>query len=144
MRERFTILIADRNHNIREFLKRELEVEGYLIKLANNGPEVLKMMVAEPPDLLILDLDMTYLDGVEILNQFKNMKQSAPVVIHTLLTAYEEHPIIQKTAAAFLEKNGNNINSLKEKIAEVLHKNYRHKFIKGIKRTVISPPSRSL
>ena len=68
MRGRFTILIADRSHNIREFLKRELEAEGYLIKLANNGPEVLRMMVAEPPDLLILDLDMTYLDGLEILN----------------------------------------------------------------------------
>ena len=144
MRGRFTILIADRSHNIREFLKRELEAEGYLIKLANNGPEVLKMMVAEHPDLLILDLDMTYLDGVEILNQFKNMKQSVPVVIHTLLTAYEDHPIIQKTAAVFLEKNGNNINSLKEKIAEVLRKNYRHKFNKGIKRTFISPPSHSL
>jgi len=144
VREKFTIFIADRNHNIREFLKRELEAEGYLIKLANNGPEVLKMMIAEPPNLLILDLDMTCLDELEILDQFQNMKQSVPVVVYTLLTAYEDHPLIQKTAAAFLEKNGNNINSLKEKIAEVLRKNYRHKFNKGIKRIFISPPSRSL
>lgn len=131
MREKFTILIADRSHNIREFLKRELEAEGYLVKLADNGLEVLKIIVAQLPHLLILDLDMTYLDGVEILSQFKNMKQSVPVVVHTLLTAYEDHPVIKKTAAAFLEKNENNINNLKEKVAEVLRKNYCHKGKKG-------------
>ena len=127
MREKFTILIADRSHNIREFLKRELEAEGYLVKLANNGLEVLKMIAVEPPDLLVLDLDMTYLDGVEILNQFKNMNQSVPVIVHTLLTIYEDHPVIQRTAAAFLEKNENNINNLKEKIADLLRKNYHLK-----------------
>ena len=144
MRKKFTILIADRNRNIRQFLKRELEAEGYLINLANNGLEVLEIVTAEPPDLLILDLDMTYLNGVEILNQFERMKWSVPVVVYTLLTIYEDHPVIQKTAAAFLEKNENNIDSLKEKIVELLYKNYPHKIDKGIKRMGTFPPSRSL
>ena len=144
MREKFTILITDRSHNIREFLRRELEAEGYIVKLAANGLEVLKMIAAEPPDLLILDLDMTYLNGVEILNQFKNMKQTVPVVVYTLLTSYEDHPVIKKTAAAFLEKNENNINKLKEKIADLLRENYRRRVNKGIKKIFPSPPSRSL
>lgn len=130
MIERFTILLADRNRNIRQFLKRELEGEGYFIKLANNGPEVLKILAADPPDLLVLDLDMTYLGGLEILSRFQNEIKFVPVVVHTLLTAYENHPIIKKNAAAFIEKNGNNINGLKKKIIEVLQRYYPQRFNK--------------
>ena len=144
MRESFTILIADRNHNIREFLKRELENEGYLIQLANNGLEVVKIIAANPPDLLILDLDMTYLNGLEILDQIQNIKHSIPIVIHTLLTTYRNHPVVQKNTVVFFEKNGNNINNLKEKIVEILVRYYPNKFTKYQKRTYIVLPSRSL
>jgi len=128
VREKFTILIADRNRNIREFLQRELSAEGHRVRLASDGREVLKMIEVEFPDLLILDLDMPYVDGLEILGQLQQGKQLIPVVVHTLLTEYANHPAIQNTAA-FMEKKGNNINGLKAMIAEVLRKNYPHRFI---------------
>lgn len=42
MEKKFTLLIADRNRNVREFLKRELIAEGYGVKVARNGQEILK------------------------------------------------------------------------------------------------------
>ena len=41
MKKEYTILIADRNPNVRGLLKRELENEGYLVKMAKNAREVL-------------------------------------------------------------------------------------------------------
>ncbi|MBN2372644.1 response regulator [bacterium] len=127
MSQEFRILIADRNRNICEFLKRELTNEGYLVQLTNNGWQVLRMMFLAPPDLLLLDLDMPYLDGLEILELLENNKKSVPVIIHTLLKEHENHPLIQNTAA-FLEKDENDVNTLKSIISEVLRKNYPYRF----------------
>ena len=83
----FTILIADRNPHIREFLRRELISAGYRVQLAKDGREVLRMTDAdEPPELLILDLDMPYVNGLTILEELQNRKSPLPVVIHTFLT----------------------------------------------------------
>jgi len=55
----FTILISDRNHNVREFLKREMMAEGYRVRLAKNGREILEWAYHhESIDLAILDLDL--------------------------------------------------------------------------------------
>jgi len=123
----FTILIADRNRNIRKLLQRELAAVGYLVQLVNNGRDVLTMMDVEPPDLLILDLEMPYLDGFEILEKLYHKKPLIPVIVHSLSICHENHPVIQKIAA-FVEKDGNSVNSLKLMIAKVLREYYPHKF----------------
>ena len=59
MKKEYKILIADRNSHVREFLKREMLAEGYIVQLAENGREVLKWTYSrEPIDLLILDPDL--------------------------------------------------------------------------------------
>lgn len=127
MHEEFTILVADRNRNIREFLHRELSAEGYHIELAHDGRTLLMMLKSKCPDLLILDLEIPFIDGIEILEQLQDQQSSIPVVVHTLLTEYANHPAVQR-AAAFVEKMGNNIIGLKEVIVEVLRKYYPHRF----------------
>ena len=116
----FTILIADRNPNIREFLRRELISAGYRVQLAKDGREVLRMTrIDDSPDLLILDLEMPHVNGLEILEQLQDRGPMLPVVIHTFLTEYANHPAVQK-AAAFVEKTGNNIDNLKAVIVGAL------------------------
>lgn len=127
MSKGFRILIADRNRNIREFLKQELTTEGYTVHLANNGKDVLKMIDAESPDLLIIDLDTPYLDELEFIEQLQNKKRHIPVIIHTFLAGYKDHPVFQ-TGAVFVEKNGTNINALKAMIASVFLKHYPDQF----------------
>ena len=52
----FTILVADRNPNVRDFLKRELMAEGYRVLQAKDNREVLKRVFSRTPlDLLIFD-----------------------------------------------------------------------------------------
>ena len=128
MRDTFIIMIADRNRNVRWFLRREFEEEGYLVILAKDGREVLKMTRVGPvPDLLILDLDMPYVDGVKILEQLKDKKPSIPIVIHTTSLEYEGHSAVRE-AAAFMEKTGNNVSQLKELVEETLRRFYPHRF----------------
>ena len=129
MADQFTILIADRNPHVREFLRRELMAEGYRVQVARNGREVLRMTdVDDPPELLILDLDMPYVSGLTILEELENRKSPLPVMIHTFRMEYEKHPAVQR-AAGFWEKRGDNIDGLKATVTQVLRKYYPGRFL---------------
>jgi two-component system, cell cycle response regulator DivK len=58
-----SILIADDYEDNRELLRLMLEAAGYTIREARNGRECVSMALAEPPDLLLVDLSMPVLDG---------------------------------------------------------------------------------
>jgi DNA-binding response OmpR family regulator len=127
--DQFTILIADRNPHVREFLRRELMAEGYRVQVARNGREVLRMTdVDDPPELLILDLDMPYVSGLTILEELENRKSPLPVMIHTFRMEYENHPAVQR-AAGFWEKRGDNIDGFKATVTQVLRKYYPRRFL---------------
>ncbi|MGA1824801.1 MAG: response regulator [bacterium] len=121
MDKKFVILIADRNPNISDILRRELFLEGYNIKIAYNGFEVLTMVDSEPPDIVILDLDLPYMDGLEVLEKFHKQNCSVPVIVHSLLKEYKNHPALKNTVA-FVEKAHNSIDSLKALIAKIVRK----------------------
>ncbi|MGA1840841.1 MAG: response regulator [bacterium] len=127
MKEKFTILIADRNRNIREFLQREMTAEGYHVYLAKNGCEVLKIIDFVHPDILVLDPDIPYLDGLEILDQLQHENMSIPVFLHAFYKENEDYTGIHKVTA-FVEKNGNSVNQLKALIADTLKKHYPRRF----------------
>jgi FixJ family two-component response regulator len=78
-------------------------------------------------DLLILDLEMPYSQGIDVLELLFERKPLLPVVIHTLLTDHAAHNAV-KRAAAFLEKRGNNIDSLKDVVSSVLRNAYPERF----------------
>jgi len=116
------ILIADRNRHVRELLRRELNAEGYRVELARDGREVVNRIAGEdPPDLLILDLELPYVDEVEVLARLAERQPPLPVVIHTFMPEAANHPAALQ-AAAFLEKKGDT-DLLKAVVAKVLGKN---------------------
>ena len=84
--------------------------------------------VTKPPDLLILDLDLPHVDGLQVLAWLKDHDSPVPVVIHTYHTEHGNHPAV-RDAAAFVEKTGDNIQSMKEVLTEVLRKKYPERFI---------------
>ena len=121
MNAEFTILIADKNRHIREFVQRELRSEGYKTQLANDGREVLHQLQHEPPDLIILDLEVPYVDGTAILECLQKSKQDIPVIVHAfspteMNTSNIRYPIV------FIEKGGNTIDGLKAEVARLLGK----------------------
>jgi CheY-like chemotaxis protein len=108
---------------VRDFLRRELTAEGYQVEMAADGREVLsRINGTDPPHLLILDLEIPYLDEPEVWERLKDCQPPLPLVIHTLLPQYPTN-LTLPVAAAFLEKKGDT-DLLKAVVAEVIGKYY--------------------
>lgn len=122
MKKKYNILIADRNSHVREFLKREMLAEGYIVQLAENGREVLKWAYSrEPIDLLILDPDLPDAEESLLLKKIRQKIPYLPVVLHTFFSDYiSASKVIIPTE--FVEKGGSSIEKLKKVIAEILNK----------------------
>jgi len=122
LEKKIKILIADRNSNVREFLRREMMAEGYSVELAENGREVLKWAYhREPADLLILDPDLPDAEESLLLKKLKQRIPYLPVVFHTFFSDYlTASKIINPTE--FVEKGGSSIEKLKKVVNEILNK----------------------
>jgi len=86
------ILIVDDSESIREILKSLLDKEGYTITTANNGSEALKISSNNQFDLIMTDLHMPKMDGIEFIAKvrtFENYK-FIPILILTTETQQEE------------------------------------------------------
>jgi len=75
------VLIIDDEEAIRSSLRMILEYAGYDCLTAANGVAGLKIAQKEAPDLVILDIKMPQLDGLEVLKQLKSQDASPPVVM---------------------------------------------------------------
>ena len=123
MRDHFTILIADKNRNVRDFLRRELSAEGYDVCVARDGLQVFEELKSNnPPDLLVLDLEIPDTDNPRILQTTQKHQPPLPVIIHTFLTEESARDIAGQTEI-FIEKSGN-IDHLKAAIRDMLEKFY--------------------
>ncbi|HWA20257.1 MAG TPA: response regulator transcription factor [Devosia sp.] len=65
------ILIADDEPNIREVISFALERAGFGVSVARNGAEALQLFRKGPPDLMILDIGMPEMDGLEVCKQIR-------------------------------------------------------------------------
>jgi two-component system alkaline phosphatase synthesis response regulator PhoP len=83
------ILIVDDEPDIIEFLEYNLRKEGFEVFSASNGEKGLRVAQEVIPDLIILDIMMPVMDGVEVCRQLRLQKQFQDTVI-TFLTAREE------------------------------------------------------
>ena len=76
----YRVLIVDDERAIRRYLHAALNAHGYIIYEGINGQEALSMAAAERPDLLILDLGLPDIDGVEVTRQIREWSQ-LPIII---------------------------------------------------------------
>ena len=65
------ILIIDDNASFRELLRIMLSNEGYSVEVAEDAVEGGKAMLAAQPDLVICDIDMPFMDGLELLSALR-------------------------------------------------------------------------
>jgi DNA-binding response OmpR family regulator len=85
--EPIKILLVDDEEHIRLLFKEELEEEGYAIDLASNGVEALEKVKAQRFGLVVLDIKMPGMDGIQTLNEIKKIDKDQPVI---LCSAYGE------------------------------------------------------
>lgn len=117
----FTILIADRNSHVRMFLMRELMAEGYRVKLAATGANVLTMVYArEGTDLLILDPDLPGCERDTMLEILGERIPALPVVLHTHRRKEEERFPEDAHWLTIIEKTGDSVERIKEAVVQML------------------------
>jgi len=80
--EQFKILIVDDEDDILQFIKYNLEKENFQVRIANNGKNGLLLAEEENPDLIILDIMMPEMDGVEVCRQLR----AKPIFDDTIIT----------------------------------------------------------
>ena len=122
MKEEFNILITDRNPHVREYLKREMVAEGYRVRLAKTGREVIKWVYHHDPlDLLILDPDLPDTTIVSLFEKLQNRIPALPVVVHTFLSDSVDFAT-GSIEVVFVEKSGSSVENLKRAVADILKK----------------------
>jgi diguanylate cyclase (GGDEF)-like protein len=79
------ILVVDDDPDIARFVQMTLEMEGFRVAIANNGQEALDSVGRDQPDLIVLDLMMPMLDGVEVTRRLRSnaMTSAMPIIMLT-------------------------------------------------------------
>jgi DNA-binding NtrC family response regulator len=100
-----TLLIVDDEKNILLTLKRALEVEGYACEVAGGGKAALELFAAKPIDLVVMDVRMPDLDGLEVLRRMKELRPLTPVILMSGHGSFETAVTATKLGAfTFLPK----------------------------------------
>lgn len=88
------VLVVDDEIFVRELLLEFLSMQGYEVILADSGEKAVQLMHTQPADVVLLDLKMTGMDGIETLKQ---IRKSAPGTIAIIMTGY---PTIESSIEA--------------------------------------------
>jgi len=80
------ILVADDDRDIGRFVELNLTLEGFEVELVHDGAEALRRAIADPPDLIVLDVMMPVMDGVEVVRRLRAQAATAAVPV-VMLTA---------------------------------------------------------
>ena len=91
MIEKSKILLVDDEEDILEFLSYNLKKEGFRIDTANNGISALKKLEKSKPDLIILDVMMPEMDGIEVCEKIREQDNFDDILILFLTARSEEY-----------------------------------------------------
>ncbi len=88
-RQRYILVVEDEEDIVR-LISFHLEKEGYLVKSAASGPEALDLVRERLPDLIVLDIMLPELDGLEVCRRLRSNEKTAAVPILILSARKEE------------------------------------------------------
>jgi DNA-binding response OmpR family regulator len=125
------ILCVDDDPNILELYKDEFSEEGYHVILARNGKEALAKFESEDFEVVVMDIRMPQMDGVETLTAMVGKDRQAAVILNTVYPQYRDN-FMTWGAEAYLVKSSD-FTELKTKIREVLDRR------KKTEQTGVSP-----
>ena len=114
------ILIAEDDDSLRLLYEEELKAEGYEVLSARNGKEAIQQLEETRPDLILLDIVMPVMDGMEALGRILRKDRRIPIILNTSYSAYRED-FMSWAADAYVTKSSD-LTELKAKIRELLEK----------------------
>jgi DNA-binding response OmpR family regulator len=84
------VLIVEDEKDIQQLVKLYLEKEGFRVYVAGTGPEALRLIKSEKPDLMVLDLMLPEIDGIEVCKRVRGTSETATLPIIMLTAKAEE------------------------------------------------------
>jgi len=100
------ILVVEDNLDTRELIHLHLTTEGFAVVTASNGREGLYLASAEHPDLIITDISMPEIDGLELVRQLRTQSgfETLPILVLTAFGADQMDQAIKAGANRALNK----------------------------------------
>ena len=89
-----TIMVVDYNSDIVAIIKAILEVKGYALQFAYSGQEAFNLLGEQKPDLIILDILMPTIDGLEVLTRLKGDPDTASIPVILLMSKVEYKDVL--------------------------------------------------
>jgi two-component system response regulator (stage 0 sporulation protein F) len=114
------ILVVEDEEGLRLLYEEELKAEGYEVLTARNGREAIQQLEVGKPDLIILDIVMPVMDGMEALGRIVGKDRKIPIVLNTSYSGYQQD-FMSWAADAYLTKSAD-LSELKDKVRELLEK----------------------
>ena len=113
-----TILIADDDKNLTLLYEQELADEGYKVQIVHDARAAIDRSQNDPPDLLILDIQMPGMDGSEALSHIIGKNNRLPVILNTAYSNHKDN-FLTWSADAYVVKSSD-LTELKATIEQVL------------------------
>ncbi len=114
------ILVVDDELRIRELFQEELQDEGYSVDIADGGKPALDMVKQARPDLMIVDIRMPDMTGLELIEEVRKIHQDLPIIVCTALRALQDdYTIWESQVSSFLSKPVE-LEELRAKVAEAI------------------------
>lgn len=85
------VLVVDDEKALCQLYKAELQDRGYSVLVANSGKEALLIAERQTVDLVILDIKMPGMDGIETLQKLVGKDQGIPVILNTAYSHFEDN-----------------------------------------------------
>ncbi|MDT8447886.1 MAG: response regulator [bacterium] len=112
------ILVIDDEENVRELLKLEFSDLGLTVLTANSAFNGLQVLKDQKVDLVVLDIKMPGMDGIEALEKIISTQRGLPVIIHSAYSHYKDN-YLTWSATSYVVKSGD-LSELIEKAQEIL------------------------
>lgn len=115
-----TILLVEDDKNQLLLYKQELSLEGYNIITAQDGQEAIKKVKEHTPDLIVMDINMPKMSGIESMGRILSEHKKIPIIINTAYGSYKDD-FMSWSADAYIIKSSD-LTELKDKIKELIGK----------------------
>jgi DNA-binding response OmpR family regulator len=112
------ILVVEDDESQRLLYHDELTDSGYEVILAANGREALRQLDMAKPDLIILDIVMPVMDGMETIGKIMREHREVPIILNTAYSSYRDD-FMSWGAEAYVVKSAD-LEELKAKVREIL------------------------
>lgn len=117
------ILIVEDERPVRSALYKKFVLLGFEVFEANNGKEGLEQMIKEKPDIVLVDIRMPVMDGVEMIKKFKNdekLKDTPFIVLTNDSTAETMAEVMSVGGTHYFVKSDTPIETIADKVNTML------------------------